>query len=281
MKFSIFPQFGALNSKPIFQAFVAGAQRLGHTVTEHDLNADVLVIWSVLWSGRMKSNQEIYNFAKKTGKKLIILEVGGLVRGTTWRVGLGHINNLATFYQFESFDNDRPKKLGIIAKKREKIGQNILICGQHSNSEQWQSRPSPEIWIKNLITEIKSQTDRQIIFRPHPRDQDWVKNMKTLGAKIEFPVKMANSYDDFDHEVSFQNAFTIFSPCGNAGIHGALSGIPIFTDFDSLAYPVSNKSLEKLSDPELPDRTSWLIKLCHTEWTVEEISQGLPLARIL
>ena len=104
MKFSLFPNHGALNSKPVFEAFAQGVKNLGHTVVFHDLNADCYVIWSVLWQGRMRGNQEIWNFAKKTKKPVIILEVGTLVRGTTWKLGLSHVNALG--YNFEKFDID-------------------------------------------------------------------------------------------------------------------------------------------------------------------------------
>ena len=65
MKLSIFPQYGALNSRPVFAAFVTGSRKLGHTVVENSLDADCYVIWSVLWHGRMKNNQEIWKLAKK------------------------------------------------------------------------------------------------------------------------------------------------------------------------------------------------------------------------
>ena len=50
MKFSIFNKFGALNSPPVFDAFVQGLTKLGQQVVEHDMTADVAVIWSVLWN---------------------------------------------------------------------------------------------------------------------------------------------------------------------------------------------------------------------------------------
>jgi hypothetical protein len=36
----------------------------------------------------------------------------------------------------------------------------------------------------------------------------------------------------------------------------------------------------QLENPTLPNREEWFLKLCHTEWTVEEIAQGVPLARL-
>ena len=280
MKLSIFPAYGALNSTPIFQAFRRGAEKLGHSVVEHDLTADVFVIWSVLWNGRMKPNQEIWNLAKNTGKKILILEVGGLVRGTTWRIGLNHINGNGIFGNDKNLDNVRSQKLGIFLKNWKNSGEHVLICGQHSKSEQWQSRPLPEIWIKNLVDDVKKYTDRKIVFRPHPRDFEWCQKIKNIEFEIKIPQKISGTYDDFDHDNDFKNAWCVINPSSNTGILAAIAGIPVFCENDSLAYPVSTKNLEKIETPDMPDRSTWLEKVCHTEWTVEEIEQGIPLERI-
>ena len=92
MKLSIFPRFGAQNSKSVFAAFTDGAKKLGYIVTEHDISADVYVIWSVLWHGRMAANKQIWDQAKRLGKPIIVLEVGCINRGKTWRIGKNHIN---------------------------------------------------------------------------------------------------------------------------------------------------------------------------------------------
>jgi hypothetical protein len=280
MKFSIFPKFGALNSQPVFQAFTIGAKNLGHTVTEHDMTADVFVIWSVLWSGRMAQNQEIWKIAKNTGKKLLILEVGGLVRGTTWRIGLGHVNRNGFFNNDNLLENCRSKKLGIFMKNWRNFGEHVLICGQHSQSEQWSNKPSPEIWAKNLIEEIKKYTDRKIIVRPHPRDYQWSQKIENLGVELKIPQKIQGTYDDFNHDNDFKDAWCVINPSSNTGILAAIEGIPVFCDVDSLAYPVSTKNLEKIEELDQPDRTDWLEKICHTEWTLEEIERGIPIGRI-
>jgi hypothetical protein len=63
-------------------------------------------------------------------------------------------------------------------------------------------------------------------------------------------------------------------------IQAAVEGIPIICDESSLAWPVSS-SIDNIVNPVLPDRTEWFLKLCHTEWTVEEIAQGIPIQRLL
>jgi hypothetical protein len=60
-----------------------------------------------------------------------------------------------------------------------------------------------------------------------------------------------------------------------------MSGIPAFVDSTSLAAPVGNLDIMDIENPYYPDRSEWIIKLAHTEWTINEISTGYPLSRLL
>ena len=92
MKFKLYKNFGALNSVSVFNAFADGVRVGGHEIVEN--NEDVAVIWSVLWHGRMAGNQQIYNDCVKRNKPVVVIEVGNLKRGQTWRISEAHINGL-------------------------------------------------------------------------------------------------------------------------------------------------------------------------------------------
>ena len=272
MKFKLYRNFGALNSVPVFDAFATGVISLGHEIVEN--HEDVAVIWSVLWNGRMAGNQQIYNDCIKQGRPVIIIEVGNLKRGTTWRISEGHINGLGIFGNIENLDLSRPQKLGV-GLQSEKLNRRaeILLATQHSRSLQWQGQPSMEQWIRDTIVKIKRYTGRRIVVRPHPRSQI---REKFSDAVIELPKKVVNTYDDFDINYNYHCVINHNSgPC----VQAAINGTPIVCDSSSLAFPVSEK-WENLENPQLPDRGEWFLKLTHTEWTVEEISQGIPLKRL-
>jgi hypothetical protein len=38
--------------------------------------------------------------------------------------------------------------------------------------------------------------------------------------------------------------------------------------------------ISAIENIKLPDRTQWFLKLCHTEWTIDEIASGLPIDRL-
>ena len=115
MRFSLWTNNGALNSKPIFNAFAHSCVQLGHDVVYNDPSADVDVIWSILWHGRMAPNKEVWDKAQVNKKPVIVLEVGGLKRGTTWKVGLNGINRDAYFGGLHN-NSSRADALGLFLK---------------------------------------------------------------------------------------------------------------------------------------------------------------------
>jgi len=279
MKFSLWTNHGALNSRPIFDAFATSLRDSGYDVAYNDIHSDVHVIWSVLWYGRMAGNKDVWDRAKQENKKIIVLEVGGIKRGNTWKVGINGINGDANFGA-KGNDSTRVDLLGLEAKRWTNDGQHILVCGQHDKSLQWQNMPRMSNWFLNTHDEIRKYTDRPIVFRPHPRCRlDQIERGLRHVYRQE-PKHIDNTYDDFD--MDFTNVWATVSYSSNPGIHSILEGVPAFVGTSSLAYDVGNDIdfFHDIEAPLQPDRTQWLNDLAYTEWTVEEISAGLPLKRL-
>ena len=279
MKFSLWTQYGALNSKPVFDAFACGAESLGHVVAFNDPVSDIDVIWSVLWNGRMAQNKNIWDRNMAQSKPTVVLEVGGIKRGTTWKVGLNGINRDA-YYGPRGNDSTRSSSLGLSVKPWRTDGEFILLCGQHEKSEQWRNQPRMSTWVSNTIDEIRKYTDRPILFRPHPRCPLPHIEHEFKNVRRQDPVKINGTYDDFD--MSFRNIHATISYSSNPGIHSTLEGVPAFVGPASLAYDAANDIdfLHDINNPNMPDRTQWLNDYAWTEFTVEEISQGIPLKRL-
>lgn len=273
MKFSLWTKYGALNSKPVFNSFRIGATRLGFRCADNAAESDVDVIWSVLWAGRMRPNQDIWLRARKRNKPVIVIEVGGIQRNTTWRIGLNGVNRDAYFAP-EGNDDARAKLLGLELKPWRHSGEFVLICGQHERSQQWQGLPPMSQWLDATVREIRNYTDRPIVFRPHPRSPVRLKNT-FRNFTIQTPLKKTGTYDDY--EINFNGSWAVINACSNPGIHAAIAGIPVFVNQSSLAYPVGNSDLRQIESPQMPDRTQWLNDLAHKEYTIEEIQQGIPL----
>ena len=287
MIFCLYTDYGALNSKPVFEAFAKSIIDAGHTVIYnepyrvfgHYDNYDVAVIWSVLWNGRMAKNKTVWEQNRLLNKPVIVLEVGGINRGTTWKVGLNGINRDA-FFGPDRNDDTRLLSLGLKLKPWRTSGEFILIAGQHDKSLQWQGMPSMSKWLMNTIDAIRTYTNRPILFRPHPRCP--LPNIENEFKNVyrQQPVQLPNSYDDFD--MSFDNVHATVSYSSNPGIHSVLNGVPAFVGTSSLAYDVGNDIdfMHDIENPCMPDRTQWLNDYAHTEYTVEEIALGIPLKHL-
>jgi hypothetical protein len=273
MKFKIYKEYGALNSVPVFSAFEQGLKKLGFSAVE--TGQDIDVIWSVLWQGRMRNNQAIYEKAMSQGRPVMIIEVGNLLRGKTWRVSLNHINGLGIFENYENLDQDRPKKLGVTLHAENKNRKNqILIACQHEQSLQWKGLPKMDQWVNRKIQEIRKFSSKSIIVRPHPRSPF---HFNMSGVTVDTPRKIIGSYDDYNLDYNFH---CVINHSSGPAIQAAINGIPVITSPESLAYPISD-ILENIETIKLKPREDWFLKLCHTEWTIEEIQQGIPLLRLI
>lgn len=273
MRFRLYREYGALNSAPVFDAFERGVKSLGHEIVKNDEN--FAVIWSVLWSGRMKPNHEVYRRCKKNNIPVIIIEVGNLLRNKTWRISVDNINGLGIFGNNDNFDQKRPEKLGVQLRPVNTNRRNeILIAAQHQQSLQWEGMPTMASWVENIISQLRHHTTKNIVVRPHPRSPFSVNlnNVKMLSPKI-----IHGSYDDFDIDYNYH---CVINHNSGPAVQAAIHGTPIICDSSSLASEISG-NIENIENINLPDRKDWFLRLCHTEWTVEEISQGIPLSRIL
>jgi len=272
MRFRLYREYGALNSRPIFDAFEQGVKSLGHESV--DGGEDVAVIWSVLWAGRMAANQRIYRECRAAGKPVIIIEVGNLFRGQTWRICLENINGQGEFANDREIDQNRPQKLGISLDPHIKTRkQEILIATQHRASLQWEGQPNMQTWVEQTVNTLRQYTDRKIVVRPHPRSPI---SVSLPNVVMELPKQIPGSYDDFD--INYQYHCVINHNSGPA-VQAAIKGIPIICDSSSLAAPVSN-IISNIENLQFPNRDDWFLKLCHTEWTVDEIIKGIPLQRL-
>ena len=63
------------------------------------------------------------------------------------------------------------------------------------------------------------------------------------------------------------------------GIQAAIAGCRPIVDQSSLAYPVAVNTAD-IDRPYTVDRKQWLVETSHTEYTVEELQQGLWLKRL-
>ena len=272
-----FPDYAAMNATPVLAAFLESAKK-HYTIVKDSLDADVAVIWSCLWAGKMRNNQDIYKHYRSLNKPVIIIEVGALQRNVTWKISVNHITADGYYGHQQNLDWERPRKLGLPELKPQRAynqNESILICLQHSKSQQVSELHGIEQWLLEEIKSIEQYTDRNIVIRPHPRST-FNRNM-FLEYDFDYPGKIHGSYDDFNLQFNYW-AMVNYNSAGPA-IQSLIAGCPVIVDRSSLAWPCSI-SVAELDKPIIPDRSQWYVEIAHTEYTVDEIKQGLWYERL-
>lgn len=275
MHVSLFDQYGALNSRPIFTALRQGLAASGIRYSSMDMDADVAVIWSVVWAGRMRPNQAVWQHFRSQGKSVIVAEVGMIQRGHTWKLGLNG-TGISASLDVPVLSN-RANTLGLKTQPWRESGKNIVIACQRTDSEQWTGQPNIGAWLQQTIDTIRQHSSRPIVVRPHPRQGV----PTTVHALLQKPQRVPYTYDSFDFEKNLEDAWCVVNWNSGPGSQAVLAGVPAFVGPDSLAAPVGNLDWTQIENPARPDRAGWLEQLAHTEWTVSEIATGYPIRRLL
>lgn len=270
-----FPLQASLNSAPVLNAVIDSLQSSGYRTQENSWHSDAAVIWSVLWHGRMRGNQQVYEHYRSQNRPVIIIEIGNLYRGRTWRIAVNHITRDGHYGNHQDLDPDRPRKLGISLAVDFGRHDSVMIAAQHARSLQVASLGSMESWINQQVKLVRSVTDRPIVLRPHPRSPLHM-SLIDPGVRVERPIKIPHTYDDFD--MRFDHHAVINYNSG-PGVQAAIAGVRPVVDQSSLASPVA-VSLQHIEKPYDIDRDQWLIELCHTEYTLDEIQRSVWLKRI-
>ena len=247
----------------------------GLQTKENSWDTDAAIIWSVLWNGRMRANQQVYEHYRRLNRPVIIIEVGALNRGHTWKVSVNHVTSQGYYGHTQNLDPDRPAKLGVRLSKLNIHKPDIMIAAQHSRSLQVQDLPSQESWVLDRIQDLQAVSDRPIVVRPHPRSR---LNLPYLpaGARLEIPRPVPNTYDGFDMDYAYH---AVVNHNSGPGTQAAIAGCRPVVHESSLAAPVSI-AVEDIEKPYDIDRQQWLTEICHTEYTVDELKEGLWLKRI-
>jgi hypothetical protein len=248
-------------------AFLHSCRARGWSVVANCMHADAAVIWSQLWAGRMRQNQQVWNYYRQQNKPVIVLEVGSIKRNHTWRVMLNGqhrplaINNDAT----------RANQFGIIAQPWQRNGNKILIALQRSDSNLWAGMPAIERWVSGVILTIQQYTDREIIVRQHPRQSI------SLNASMQVPVHIPGTYDEYDFTNALHDVYVVINHNSSSAVQSILNGVPAVVSASSIAAAISQTDVSKIDQLIYADRQQWINDLAWSEWTVDEIAHGLPL----
>lgn len=125
--------------------------------------------------------------------------------------------------------------------------------------------PDQQEWGRQVIAKIRQHTDRPIIYRPRPSHN--------TPVAVEGAILSTGSLME-----DFARAHLVVSHGGNIGFDAIVNGMPHFMIEESIAGPVSETDWTKLDNPFIPtetERQQWLANVRYSEWTLDELRQGL------
>ena len=165
---------------------------------------------------------------------------------------------------------DRWQALDVKLQPR-KYGRKIIVAAPDEKPCRYYGIDQQQ-WVEQTVAKIKSVTDRPIVVRPHPRQRI----AGIAGVIVRRPRPLVNTYDSFDMHF---NCHAVVNHNSGPGIQAGIAGCRPMVSHSSLAYPVA-VGYPDIEQPYSIDRELWLTQICHTEYTVEELKQGLWLKRI-
>lgn len=179
------------------------------------------------------------------------------------------------FYFDKDIDPSRWQKisqrLNLNLKPWRTQGENILICLQRNGGWSMQGVSTIE-WLNKTIEQIRTYSKkRHIVVRGHPGDK------KTLQSLMINHKNVSVSRNDRLVD-DLRNSWATVVYNSSPSVASIIEGVPAFlTDphpENSQSYAVSNIGLDRLEDPLLPDRQSWIEKLSMCHWSFDELKSG-------
>ena len=244
--------------------------------------------------------RDLVERAKKKGIYIITFD-GGILSsfGNTitdpnhhWRVALYSPMNNGNFLSDNSPPDrwERMKKIwNINYAQWKKLNPNDPILFVLQPSDNWSMNElDPIEWFKDVYKKLRPLTKRKFIVRPHPnhvaamekRLDEFPKDGVEVIIGQKFFKGDEKKYYRFNYQDALNNCHAVVTHNSTACIDSCIRGIPTIVTSDlALAWPVANKDLSKIENPEYPDRDQWVYDLGYKQWTEKEVRDGTVFKR--
>jgi len=79
--------------------------------------------------------------------------------------------------------------------------------------------------------------------------------------------------------LDYQNYHCVVNYNSGPSVQAVINDVPVICDTSSLAADMSI-AYSEIEKPPSKDRSNWFIKLCQTEYLIDEIASGVPLIKL-
>ena len=251
---------------------------------------DIAIVWGSHKNVRGDSYflKNIYDYQKRNGGKIIVLEQGFLKRADYYLVGWNCPGGRGD-YKNDNMPSDRFEELDIQVKPwKQEQGENlnVLVCGQIPWDQNIQDI-SLRSWCRFVSCELSLRVNKncKVRYKPHPK----IMNNKGLGRRYDKALDMTSFDMSTEQEKNLLQVIEqkkidiVICYSSNSAVETVINGTPTITFSESsMAWDVTSYEInhQTMTNPFMPDRTQWLNNLAYTQWNLEEISQGLPFKHL-
>lgn len=240
-------------------AFLSGMRACGYETQYWTLEKiqpdDVLIAWNRY----AQAGVEAARF-ERAGARVIVAENGYLGHDRKGRqlyqIALDYHNGAGRWHVGTK---DRFSSIGIKLRPWRASGRKILVMPQRIVGNDGVAMPKrPEQWAEDVKRELRQYTDRPVEVRLHPGN---------------VTPKPQPDWNDVHAAVIWGST---------AGLKAIVAGVPcIYLMKSWIGAPAARFGLEHIEDPWMGDRMPMLRRVAWSQWTVEEIETGAPLAQLL
>jgi len=167
------------------------------------------------------------------------------------------------------------KDTGIQLESIKQSGKHILICAQRDKG--WSmGQLSLDLWLIKTCNEIRKHTDRPIIVRLHPKDNQTNRRAGNIAKSLaQFKnVRLSGNRDSIEKDL--QNCWAVVNHNSSSIVGPIIQGYHAFITDSSTSQcaEVAHLGFDKIETPTLFDRQKWLerISMCH--WKFSELQDG-------
>lgn len=204
---------------------------------------------------------------RDAGKNVLVMErsyIGD--RFHYYSLGWNGLNGHATFPEYHDDGGVRFKSHGGIIKPWKKDGKYVLILGQVKNDASLQGMDIKDWYLE--IAEKAKVHGLPVYFRPHPD------SVRRGGYDNIGIPELKGTLDEALSGAKFTIAFN-----SNSCLDSILAGVPCYAgDKGTMAWDLCMKDIGEIIYPE---RESVVHKIAFTQWTLDEIANGLPIKGLL
>jgi len=183
----------------------------------------------------------------------------------------------------EYFDNNPdPKRwqqisrdTGIKLEDMKNSGEHILICAQRHQG--WSmGKTNLDTWLQSTCLEIREHTDRPIIIRLHPKDNQTNRRaLEIINNLRHIPkVMLTRNRDSIDRDLI--NCWAVINHNSSSIVGPIIQGYHSFiTDpTKSQCAEVAHTDFSQLESPKEFNRQSWLERISMFHWKFSELENG-------